>query len=211
LCSSTLLGNDARDGSVNGPGETRSERDQRFEQKKFGFQLHEPHPGVHTFNPCGMLTVKSLAARKMAQRSASQVVADNRRKHGRPFRRQRRRGQAACYPDSGRLVQVVRLYSRSGEFFPTNLDGYAWELIRDRVPALEIALSAARFGLVLSYSRHRPRSRSRVHAEGRPRRRAGRGCDQRALWKRYFPPGSGAIGRTIAEMCRTGDQTSLTP
>jgi hypothetical protein len=32
-----------------------------------------------------------------------------------------------------------------------------------------------------------------------------------ALWKRYFSGDSGAIGRTIAEMCRTGDQTSLTP
>src|SRR5258706_13223650 len=45
-----------------------------------------------------------------------------------------------AYPDPGRLVQVVRLYSRTGDFFQTNLDGYAWELVRDRVPSLEIAL-----------------------------------------------------------------------
>ena len=45
-----------------------------------------------------------------------------------------------AYPDSGRLVQVVRFYSRGGNVFQTNLDGYAWELVRDRVPSLEMAL-----------------------------------------------------------------------
>lgn len=42
------------------------------------------------------------------------------------------------YADSGRLVHVVSIYA-DGEP-ETSVDGVTWELVRDRVPALEIAL-----------------------------------------------------------------------
>lgn len=120
------------------------------------------------------------------------------------------------YPDPGRLVQVVRMYSR-GDVFQTNLDGYAWELVRDRVPGLEIALyrgtvSSANLGVngngVLI--RQQRISAGFFHVLGiapETGRELAREEDRDggpavviisdALWKRYFSGDSGAIGRTI--------------
>jgi predicted permease len=120
------------------------------------------------------------------------------------------------YSDAGRLVQVVRQYSH-GDFFQTNLDGYAWELIRDRVPALEIALYRAAVSSVnLGVNgngvlvRQQRVSSGLFHALGIAPE-AGREFAleedrdggpavvviSQALWKRYFSGDSGAIGRAI--------------
>jgi predicted permease len=49
------------------------------------------------------------------------------------------------YPDPGRLGHVVSTYAH-GDGFETSVDGVTWELVRDRVPSLEIALYGGGFG-----------------------------------------------------------------
>jgi predicted permease len=121
------------------------------------------------------------------------------------------------YPDPGRLVQVVRLYSRGADVFQTNLDGYAWELVRDRVPVLETALysrtvSSVNLGIngngVLV--RQQRVSAGFFHALGilpeigrefTPEEDRDGGAAvvaiSHALWTRYFSGDSAVIGRTI--------------
>src|SRR5277367_4427003 len=50
-----------------------------------------------------------------------------------------------AYPDPARLVHVVSVYPHS-DGFETSVDGVTWELVRDRVPALDIAMYAGGFG-----------------------------------------------------------------
>jgi len=45
-----------------------------------------------------------------------------------------------AYPEPERLAQVARLYSHDTGLMQTNFDGWAWETIRDRAPALEAAV-----------------------------------------------------------------------
>src|SRR5580658_10065352 len=49
------------------------------------------------------------------------------------------------YGDPGRLGQVVTMTTDSAEF-QTSVDGYTWQLVRDRVPSLEIAVYGGGFG-----------------------------------------------------------------
>jgi predicted permease len=49
------------------------------------------------------------------------------------------------YPDPGRLAHVVSTYAH-GDGFETSVDGVTWELVRDRVPSLEIAMYGGAFG-----------------------------------------------------------------
>jgi predicted permease len=121
------------------------------------------------------------------------------------------------YPDPDRLVQVVRQYSRNGGTFQTNVDGFAWELIRDRAPALEIALSSgggsevnlgvngggvlvhqqrvsAGFFHVLGIAPEAGREFTREEdRDGGP----AAAMLSEALWKHHFSGDAGVIGRTI--------------
>jgi predicted permease len=49
------------------------------------------------------------------------------------------------YPQPERLGHVVSIYPH-GDPFETSVDGVTWELVRDRVPSLEIALYGGAFG-----------------------------------------------------------------
>lgn len=53
--------------------------------------------------------------------------------------------KALAYPQPERLVHVVSIYSH-GEPFETSVDGVTWELVRDRVPSLELAMYGEGFG-----------------------------------------------------------------
>jgi predicted permease len=122
-----------------------------------------------------------------------------------------------AYPDPGRLAQVVRMYTRGGDAFQTNVDGYVWELVRDRVPALEIALfrrTASSVNLGLNGNgvlvRQQRVSAGFFHVLG-VAPAAGREFSREedrdggppaviishGLWKRYFSGDPGVIGRAI--------------
>lgn len=51
---------------------------------------------------------------------------------------------ALAYPDPGRLMMIARTFHKGNvSAVQSNLDGFAWQLIRDQVPSLESAVYRA--------------------------------------------------------------------
>ncbi len=121
------------------------------------------------------------------------------------------------YPQPDRLAHVVSIYSH-GDGFETSVDGVTWELVRDRVPSLDIALYGGDFGGGVNMGVngrgvfiHQQRvsagffhvlgiapeaGREFIPAEDREGG-APAVILSHALWKRYFAGDYSAIGRAI--------------
>ena len=121
------------------------------------------------------------------------------------------------YPDPGRLAHVVSTYSH-GDGFETSVDGVTWELVRDRVPSLDIGMYGGGFGSGVNMGVngsgvfvHQQRVSSGFFRVLGVAPEAGRefipdedregGAPavilSHALWKRYFAGDYAAIGRAI--------------
>ena len=50
------------------------------------------------------------------------------------------------YVSPGRLFNVVTIFPRDTDAFQTSVDGLTWELVRDRVPVLDVAVYGGSFG-----------------------------------------------------------------
>lgn len=50
------------------------------------------------------------------------------------------------YPQPERLMKVVTIYPHDAGGFGSSVDGLTWELVRDRVQALDVALYGGGFG-----------------------------------------------------------------